>query len=275
MGTADVREDTLRREMRMPTSGQFDRHLVGSMSILAEQAGDIGLISERDQVVITAVGRGPDEFNTAWVLDAPTEPTTTLEWVHDQLAARSTPFMVQVPEELSDEVGGILEDLGLELSHCAPGMTRATTTDIPPPPEGLRITQVRDAAALEAHVLATAIGFGAPDASAMEGVMPPSLLEDDRVTFFNGYVDEVRVPAATAVSVVAGGVAGIYAVTVHEAARRRGFGTAMTWAALAAGARGGVDEVVLQSSDMGRPVYERMGFTQVRAHHRYRPAGGT
>lgn len=259
----------------MLTSGQFDGHFVGSMRILAEHAGDDGLIGERDHVVITAVGRGPDEFNTAWVLDAPTDPTTTLGWVHDQLAARPPPFMIQVPEELSDDLGGVLEDLGLELSHCAPGMTRATTTDIPPPPEGLRITQARDAAALEAHVQATAIGFGAPDASAMKGVMPPSLLEDGRVTFFNGHVDDMEVPAATAVSVVTEGVAGIYAITVHEAARRRGFGTAMTWAAVAAGARAGVGTVILQSSDMGRPVYERMGFAQIRAHRRYRPARGT
>lgn len=258
----------------MLTSGQFDGHFVGSMSLLADHAGDAGLIVERDHVVITAVGRGPDEFNTAWVLDVPTEPTTTLGWVHDQLAARPPPFMIQVPEQLADDLGGILEDLGLELSHCAPGMARAAATDIPSPPEGLRIAEVRDVAALEDHVLATAVGFGAPDASAMKGVMPPSLLEDDRVTFFSGYVDDMEVPAATAVSVVTGGVAGIYAITVHEAARRRGFGTAMTWAAVAAGARAGVDTVILQSSDMGRPVYERMGFTQIRAHHRYRPQAG-
>lgn len=260
----------------MLTSGQFDRHLVGAISILCEHAGDAGLVSEHDRVVITAVGRGPDEFNTAWVLDTPTEPTATLRWVRDQLAKRPPPFMVQVPEQLSEGVGEVLEeDLGLELNHRAPGMARATTTDAPPPPEGLRVAQVRDAAALEAHVAATAVGFGAPDASAMQGLMPPSLLEDDRVEFFNGYVDGAHLPSATAVSVVTEGVAGIYAVTVHEPARRRGFGTAMTWTALVAGARAGVDVAILQASAMGRPVYERMGFAQIRVHHRYRPAGET
>ena len=259
----------------MLTSEQFDRHLVGAISILCEHAGDAGLVSEHDHVVITAVGRGPDEFNTAWVLNAPTEPTATLGWVHDQLVERPPPFMVQVPEQLSEGVGGALEDLGLELSHRAPGMARAATTDVPPPPGGLRIAKVRDADALEAHVAATAIGFGAPDPSAMQGLMPPSLLDDDRVEFFNGYVADADVPSATAVSVVTGGVAGIYAVTVHGAARRRGFGTAMTWTALAAGARAGVDVAILQASDMGRPVYERMGFTQMRVHHRYRTAEET
>lgn len=259
----------------MLTSGQFDRHLVGAISILCEHAGDAGLVSEHDHVVITAVGRGPDEFNTAWVLEAPTEPTPTLGWVHDQLAERPPAFIVQVPEQLSKGVRGALEGLGMELSHRAPGMARATTTDVPPPPEGLRIAQVCDPAALEAHVAATAVGFGAPDPSAMQGLMPPSLLEDDRVACFNGYTDDTDVPSATAVSVVTEGVAGIYAITVHEPARRRGFGTAMTWAALAAGARAGVGAAILQASDMGRPVYERMGFAQIRVHHRYRPGGKT
>lgn len=257
----------------MLTSERFDRHLVGAISILCEHAGDAGLVSERDHVAITAVGRGPDEFNTAWVLDAPTELTATLGWVHDRLSERPPLFMVQVPEHLSHDVGGVLEDLGLQLSHRAPGMARATTiADVPTPPPGLRIAQVRDADALAAHVLAMAVGFGAPDASAMEGLMPPSLLEDDRVAFLNGYVDDTEVPSATAVSVVTEGLAGIYAITVHESARRRGFGTAMTWAAVAAGARAGVDTAILPATEMGRGVYERMGFSHVRVHHRYRPA---
>lgn len=256
----------------MLTSGRFDRHLAGAMGILAEHAGEAGLVAERDHVVITAVGRGPDEFNTAWVLDPPTDPTATLGWMHDQLANRPAPFMVQVPEELSDVVGGALGDLGLEPGYRAPGMARAATDDVPRPPNGLRIAPVRDAEALRAHTLATAIGFGVPDPGAMEGVLPRSLLDDDRVAFFNGHVDGAGVPSATAVSVVSEGVAGVYAITVHEAARRRGFGAAMTWVAVAAGAAAGADVAVLQSSPMGRPVYERMGFEQVRVHVRHRPA---
>lgn len=46
----------------------------------------------------------------------------------------------------------------------------------------------------------------------------------------------------------------------------------MTWAAVAAAAQRGLAAVVLQASPMGLPVYERMGFAQIRTHHRYRPA---
>jgi predicted acetyltransferase len=89
------------------------------------------------------------------------------------------------------------------------------------------------------------------------------------VTLLNGYVDGAGTPAATAVCVVAEGLAGIYAVTVQEHARRRGAGTAMTWAAVAAAARAGVQRAVLQASPMGEPVYRRMGFEMVRPYHRY------
>lgn len=255
----------------MITPAEFDRHLMGAMGILAEHAGDAGLVAECDGVAITAVGRGPDEFNTAWLLDVPTKAGESLAWAHAELVRRPPPFMVQVPAPFVSAVHGHLRGLGLDADHHAPGMVRAATNDVPLPPSGLRIEQVRDAAALRAHVVATAIGFGAPDPTAMNGLMPPSLLDDDRVALFNGHVDGGDVPSATSVSVVCGGVAGVYAVTVHETARRRGFGTAMTFAAMAAGAKVGVDAVALQASDMGQPVYARMGFTEIRRHHRYRP----
>jgi ribosomal protein S18 acetylase RimI-like enzyme len=257
------------------TPGQFDRHLVGALTVLAEHAGDAGLVAERDGVAIAALGRGPDEFNSAWVLQSPSDPRTTLAWAHARLAERPPPHMVQVPAACIDATDEVLRDLGLRDSHRTPGMVRSTTTDVPPLPAGLRVLQVRDAGALEAHVVATAAGFGMPDTTVLDGVMPPSLLDDDRVALFNGHVDDAESPSATAISVVSEGVAGIYAVSVHESARRRGFGTAMTWAAIAAGCRDGVDAAVLQASTTGRPVYERMGFVQVRVHHRYRQASET
>lgn len=256
----------------MLTPAHLDRHLAAAMGVLVEHAGDAGLEVRRDQVVITAVGHGPDEFNTAWVLGLPAAPGPTLGWAQDQLASRGLPFMLQVPEEVATEVDSTLRGLGLEAGHAAPGMVRAIPAAAPAPPRGLRVEHVRDRFALQAHVVALARGFGAVDGSAMEGVMPSSLLEDDRVVCLNGHVNGAAEPSATAISVAAEGVAGIYGVTVQESARRRGFGAAMTWAAMAAAARQGLEAAVLQASPMGHPVYERMGFSQIRTHRRYRPA---
>jgi hypothetical protein len=53
------------------------------------------------------------------------------------------------------------------------------------------------------------------------------------------------------------GVAGVYNVATSVAARGRGFGEALTWRATLADPS---LPAVLQSSAMGRPIYERMGY---------------
>jgi GNAT superfamily N-acetyltransferase len=75
----------------------------------------------------------------------------------------------------------------------------------------------------------------------------------------------------TSVLVTTGTVAGIYWVGTLEAHRRRGYGEALTWAAVAAGQRAGCTVASLQASAMGRPVYERMGFAQVLAYEHLLP----
>jgi predicted acetyltransferase len=55
-------------------------------------------------------------------------------------------------------------------------------------------------------------------------------------------------------------VAGIYNVATPAAFRNRGLGEATTRAAVAEGQRRGCVMSTLQASEMGYPIYERMGF---------------
>ena len=68
---------------------------------------------------------------------------------------------------------------------------------------------------------------------------------------------------ACATLCTAGDAAGIYAVAVAEDARRRGYGRAISLAALQAGADAGHRFGVLQSSTMGFGVYRAIGLTLV------------
>jgi len=61
----------------------------------------------------------------------------------------------------------------------------------------------------------------------------------------------------------AAGLAGIFCVGTLPHARGQGLGTSVTQAAMRAACQDGVRVAVLQASEMGRPVYERLGFDTV------------
>ena len=78
-------------------------------------------------------------------------------------------------------------------------------------------------------------------------------------------------PVAGSVLVVTGRTAGIYWVATDPRHRRRGYGEAVTWAALAAGRELGARVGFLQASPLGRPVYEHMGFRTVIEYLTWQP----
>ena len=61
----------------------------------------------------------------------------------------------------------------------------------------------------------------------------------------------------------ASGLAGIFCVGTLDPLRGRGLGAIVTEAAMDAARDAGAQVVVLQASEMGRPVYERLGFDTV------------
>jgi ribosomal protein S18 acetylase RimI-like enzyme len=93
------------------------------------------------------------------------------------------------------------------------------------------------------------------------------------VRHFVGRMADGR-PVACATLCTAGDAAGIYAVAVAEEARRRGYGRAVSLAALQAGADAGLRFGVLQSSAMGFGVYRAIGLTLVCRLQAYEDTAG-
>lgn len=72
-----------------------------------------------------------------------------------------------------------------------------------------------------------------------------------------------RPAAGTSLAIRTADASGVYSVGTLPDARRRGVGTAVTWAAVLAGRDWGCDTIVLHASEMGFSMYRSMGFRTV------------
>jgi hypothetical protein len=141
-----------------------------------------------------------------------------------------------------------------------PGMAIDLPAAVPPPPAGLAIRRVETPDLLVGY-RDTAFGaFGYPLPVAPR-FMNERLFGLPQVRLFAGLVDGSVV--ATSMLIASGAVAGIYWVATLEGHRGRGYGEALTWAAVAGGREFGCRIASLQASKLGRPVYARMGFAHV------------
>jgi GNAT superfamily N-acetyltransferase len=121
--------------------------------------------------------------------------------------------------------------------------------------------------------LDASVELGLPHALALS-VFSPSFVSDPDVQLFTGWL-EGR-PVGTSLAIRSGEVSGVYNVGVVPGARRRGVGTALTWASVGAGRAWGCEPIVLQATEMAVPMYEAMGFRTVASYAVFRepPASG-
>lgn len=162
-----------------------------------------------------------------------------------------------------------LETSGFSLDpDDMPGM--AAPLDALPPielPAGASLELVRDPGTFREWLDVMVEGFG----------MPPEIGDAYMAFAAHGFDDDQPTrsflarlegrPVATALGVLTGQGLTIANVTTVVEARGQGIGRAVTLAAMHAGAEAGARLAVLQSTEMGLGVYERLGF---RTFGRYR-----
>ncbi len=170
----------------------------------------------------------------------------------------------------TDEPGDLPHRLlaaGFQDVGSAPAMTLdlASLGAPEPPPAGLRIREALDheTRIAIAEFATMSVGWtadGRPNPFAATFVR---LAEEPRprLRIFGGWVDGALVSCAELFT--GSGVAGIYAVATDEAMRGRGYGRALTLAAARAGHDEGLRTSVLMASDLGEPVYRRIGYRPV------------
>ncbi len=205
---------------------------------------------------------------------APDTLDERIEWVIGRARALGIPFQWNIgPSTRPTDLGAHLLRHGLSDDGEEPAMGVALA-DLPgelPALEGVTVERMRDAAGAALWARTVGLGFGAPTAEATEPFAARVTREtfDDNAAAFYYLARRDGEPVAGAAITLAAGVAGVFSVATIPSARQRGIGAAVTLAALLDARARGYAVGVLQASEMGYPVYERMGFTEQFRYHNY------
>jgi len=177
-----------------------------------------------------------------------------LGWVH----GHGAPYRLWIVDKLVGDLAGVPPRHGLEPQPDPyPGMVLHPVPEPPAPAEGVEVVSGVETVD---EAMGVAVAGGLTEELARR-IYPGSFAHDPEVQFFVGRLGGQAV--GTSISIQGGGASGVVAVGTLPEARRRGVGTALSWAAVDAGRLRGFDTIVLQATPMGLPVYEAMGFRTV------------
>jgi hypothetical protein len=205
--------------------------------------------SADDEVALAALGL-PGRFGNHAVLLRPPGDEAVLERIDGFFGPE--PYLIWSPFPTGD-----LRHRGLQLLGHPPLMYLAAGSRSPVTADGLLIEEVTDGAGLARFERVLVDAYPLPEWAELPrgSVFPPSTLGSGVARYWLGSAAGRTV--CTSMSIVHAGVNLVEWVSTHPAARGRGYGAAVTWAAATAAPE---LPAVLVASDEGRPVYERMGF---------------
>ena len=222
-------------------------------------------------VLTLVTGLPMDWFNQILIEQEDATPAAVLAGVAEA-RERGHPFVVRLREGIDDRYIPTLTQAGL----AATGQETSTPGMVAFPvdhdaiaehaaPE-LEIRRVTDAAGIDAHRRAVTAGFGSDPVVAVETVCP-SLLDRPECVVYVGDADGD--PVVSGLGWRTRRTIGVFSIATIESARRRGYGAAMTARVVADGVAANCDVAALQASEMGRPIYERLGFRTVVRYAAY------
>jgi len=243
-----------------------DANYFDSWGLVAERCRH-GSARRRPGLALASSGLPLAFLNVAFVTGPAADAAATVSEAAAFFAERPVPWLLRIRAGVDERFEEMAESAGLRYVDEVPGMA---LYPLRPPPERqfpLRIERERhpDGIAIFARVCADA--FGRPPGLA--DVFTPDLLAAPGLEAYLAWMDDA--PVATAMLMRTGDVAGIYSVGTLPEWRGRGIGEAVTWHAVERGRELGCTMASLQASEMGQPVYERMGFRTVSRYRTYVP----
>lgn len=220
-----------------------------------------GAIEEADGLTTIATSIPYPLFNTAFLARPVADAAALAGRVRAFYARAGVPGLLLAEDAAAAErAAPLIRAVGMTPGDPIPGMLLAPIPDPSPAPNGLDIRVVDDADMLRIYNDTVSEAFGMPRVW-LAILDDPATLHLHDFAFYLGLLDGA--PVATAMRFTSHRIAGIYNVATLPAYRRRGFGAALTWRAVADGRAEGCLASALQSSEEGFQVYARMGYRHV------------
>ena len=230
----------------------------------------VGEVSDSRDLLLVNCGAPFGQFNVAILKPPLQELVGAVERGERYFTERELPFRFMVRSDHRERCAERLLDAGYVEVAPTPAMLLRVIPAIPDAPAGLEVRRARSDEELAWFRGVAERGFGMPTGMGTVAVCDAVVAHPD-VEVLIGLVDGE--PVATSLLQMSNRVAGIYFVACEEAHRRRGYGEALTWAAVAVGAARGASHASLQASELGRPVYARMGFATLAHYHWFASPG--
>jgi GNAT superfamily N-acetyltransferase len=235
-----------------------DVNLAQTWALLARLMGVP--VGRAESAVFVATGLDAAFFNGVYVAGPTHDPDAVVRDAIAFMSEQGVPWLLWVREGVDDELLAAGRRAGLTDAGGPPAMALASIGAPPEPPAELDVVVIDGPAGVDTFRDVTARGFEMPIDFTTRLVSEATLADPGIAAVLGTVAGE---PVSVALVSVTGATAGIYMVATPDQHRRRGYGAAMTWAAIREGARLGCDHVILQASELGAPVYRDMGFVDI------------
>lgn len=237
-----------------------------------------GRYSAQDGLALIALDLAGPAFNTVVAIgESSPPPDEVFRLAEEFFAGRAGDWGVTVEGGAEHPLEQEVLRRGWELIEQEPAMVLPAIPNPVPALPGLTVHRVTDQRTLRDYQVTADAGFAPPGGTDAAG---PSISEafvpslacalDPDIAPLIGYADDGQ-PVAAATLLRIDQTALISGVAVLPAYRRRGYGEAITGAAIGEGAARGCTTAALRASAMGYPVYLRMGFVPVCRFVSYAP----